>query len=116
MPERLSELLRDNVAFWVAGSLQRDIQRELREKGKRPPIFARAVLEALAIAAGHPVDTARTASGTPPVTVDPTSWISVHEAAARRGLSEGRIRKLARSGQIRAKRVGRDWQIDQHSL
>ena len=35
--------------------------------------------------------------------------ISLKEAAARSGLSHSHLRLLARTGKIRARRMGRDW-------
>ena len=43
--------------------------------------------------------------------------ITVAEASAKYGLSDGWLRKLIRSGQVRARRVGaRVWLIDERSL
>ena len=113
--EALSQLLGGDVAVWVAGSLTRDMNHELRLNGKRPPLFAQDVLSALAVAAGRPAPTA--ASGIAPVSVGvSTSWVSVHEAAAQTGRSERRIRQLASARRVRSQKVGPVWQIDPDSL
>jgi hypothetical protein len=112
--ESIEDLLGGDVAAWVAGSLKRDMNHELRLNGKRPPTFAEAVLAALAAAAGQPPAVA--ASGIAPVSFIGTSWVSVHEAAALAGRSERRIRQLASAGNIRSQRFGRVWQIDPDSL
>ncbi len=39
-------------------------------------------------------------------------WISTEEAAQRLGVSERRVRALAGEGRMRAKKIGRDWVID----
>jgi len=107
---------RGEVAFWVLGSLLRDMKRELDTNGKQPPSFAQDVLKPLYAMAEIPVPDDRTASGTDIARVVTTSWISVHEAAAQTGLSESYVRRLARLRAIRAQRLGRDWQIDPDSL
>jgi excisionase family DNA binding protein len=38
------------------------------------------------------------------------------EAAAALGLTQGRIRQLARAGMLKAVKTGRDWLIDDESL
>ena len=47
-------------------------------------------------------------------TVDPTP-VTVAEAAELAGVSPRRIQQLAAEGKIRARRFGRDWQIDPQS-
>jgi excisionase family DNA binding protein len=47
-------------------------------------------------------------------TVEPTP-VTVAEAAQLAGVSPRRIRQLAASGRIRARRHGRDWLIDPHA-
>jgi hypothetical protein len=110
----LEGLLTGEVAAWLAGSVKRDMNRELRSNGKRPPLFAESLLGALAAAAGD--STFAAASGKPTVIVVSTSWISVHEAAALVGRSERRIRQLALARQVRSQKVGPVWQIDSDSL
>lgn len=41
--------------------------------------------------------------------MDTASLITLKEAAARAGLSYSHIRLLARSGRLRAQKLGRDW-------
>jgi excisionase family DNA binding protein len=36
-------------------------------------------------------------------------WLSLREAAARSGLSASHLRLLARTGRLRAIKLGRDW-------
>ena len=43
--------------------------------------------------------------------MDDERLISLTEAAARSNLSTGFLRKLCRSGKIRATKVGRDWVV-----
>jgi len=116
MPDPVDQVLRGEAANWAMRCLLRDMTRELRSNGKVPPPFAQEVLEALATAAGERVPDTGAASGTRIATVVTTSWVSVHEAAARHGLSERYIRRLAQTRAIRAQRPGRDWQIDPDSL
>lgn len=42
--------------------------------------------------------------------------IGTKEAAARLGITARRVRALITSGQLTARRVGRDWLIDERSL
>ncbi len=66
---------------------------------------------------------ARTASGQPAVIlrlVAERSWLTVSEAADVMGVIPRSVRRLARGqlekpGRIRARRAGRDWQIDRQS-
>jgi hypothetical protein len=116
MAKALEEVLRGKVANWAMRSLVRDITRELKDLGKRPPAFARDVLEALAEAAGEQIPDSIAASGSAVESVVLASWISVSDAAARNGLSERRIRQLAETGRVRAQKVGTTWQIDLDSL
>jgi excisionase family DNA binding protein len=55
------------------------------------------------------------ASGQPFASMDGTRWVSTAEAARLAGVSERSVRRLAESGRIRARRPGRDWQVDHDS-
>ena len=55
--------------------------------------------------------------GRAPANVGSTSWLGVMDAAARTGLSERQIRRMASSGRVIAKRIGkRSWLVDIESL
>lgn len=61
------------------------------------------------------------ASETPGSTVVPVQscaprWLSAGEAAGLAGVSVQRVRFLARTGRIQARRAGRDWLIDVNSI
>jgi excisionase family DNA binding protein len=112
----LALLLRGEVAVWVRGCLVRDSGRELRVNGKVPPAFFQDLMEALSTASGVTVPSPIAASGRALAIVETTKWMSVHEAADRTGRSERRIRQLAATGAIRARKAGRDWQVDIDSL
>lgn len=116
MVEGSGPALRGRAADWALRSIVRDMTRELRQNGKRPPEYAQAVIDWLATAAGLPAPSSVAASGSPVARVDPTSWFTVHDAAAKVGLSERRIRQLAQGHQVRARKVGTTWQIDPDSL
>ena len=118
MTAELDELLRGQVANWVMRSLIRDVQTQLRTNGKVPPLFAAAVMEALAAAAGASMhDTLGSGIGRPLVSVDVATWVTPKEAARQVDRSERQVRRLAANGQILARRFGtRSWQIDIDSL
>jgi hypothetical protein len=111
--EPLDELLRGDVARWVQGSLLRDMNRELRSNGKPPPAFAKDLLASLSEVTGSPSPAAASGSAFERVG---TAWSTVRDAATRTGRSERRIRQLASTGAIAARKRGRDWEIDLDSL
>ena len=45
-----------------------------------------------------------------------SDWLTVTDAAARRGVSVETMRRWARDGWVRAVLLGRDWRIDPASL
>mgnify|MGYP001113891598 CR=1 FL=1 len=112
----VGDVLRGQAANWAMRSIVRDMTRELKQNGKRPPEFAKAVLETLADAAGTPAPPRIAASGSPAARVDPTSWLTVRDAAAKVGLSERRVRQLAQDHRVRARKPGTTWLIDPESL
>lgn len=42
--------------------------------------------------------------------------MTTSEAAARLGVTQARIRQMILAGQLRAKKVGRDWAIEERNL
>lgn len=116
MAEQIGGVLHGAAANWAMRSIVRDMRRELQQNGKRPPEYAKAVLEMLSEAAGEPSPSGIAASGRAVTRVDSTSWFTVHDAAALVGLSERRVRQLAQDHRVRAQKVGTTWQIDPDSL
>ncbi|PKW25406.1 helix-turn-helix domain-containing protein [Phycicoccus duodecadis] len=113
----LDDLLRGPVALAVTRVLIRDLTVQ-RRNGQPVPPWAPALLDALVRAGGERVDVDRFASETRRGTVGPVlmSETRAPEAADQTGVSVQYVRKLARSGRIRCRRVGRDWLIDVDSL
>jgi excisionase family DNA binding protein len=72
-----------------------------------PPGMATLLAELATFAGEIP---ARTVGAVPPCT--PSAELTVGEAAAVTSLSAQRVRYLARSGRLIARRAGRDWLID----
>jgi excisionase family DNA binding protein len=112
---RIEAVVAGPVARWVGRSLVRDIGNQYRQHNQRPPRWAQEVLDALAQAVESPSTAGGFASATAPATLE-AHRITVPAAARETGLSEQYIRRLAKSGRIRARRAGRDWQIDLESL
>jgi hypothetical protein len=114
----LDELFRGRVADQVMRSLLRDLTAQMRSNGVPLPRWAKPVLEALSEASGESLpESVRSAIGRAPVSVEVTTWVSVHEAASRTRKTERHITRLALTRKVRAQRVGnRTWQIDLESL
>lgn len=75
------------------------------------------VCGALASMAETPCPAVGSGVGTRLETVVSTAWVPVVEAAHSAGCSASYVRRLARSGRVRAQRVGaRAWLIDVESL
>ena len=115
----LEELIRGQVAAAVLRSLMRDQERQLRLNGTGIQRWTLPVSQALHEAAGRELSTpARVAYIGPPVgKLSSSSWLGVMDAAARTGMSERHVRRLASSGRVVAHRVGRrTWVVDIESL
>jgi len=117
MPE-LEELLRGRVAYGAMTVIFRYLRGQLKEKGTPFPVWAKPVLEALSEAAGLPSpDGLMSDSGRPVERVDSTNWLTVRAAAELVKRTDRHVRRLALSGQVRARRVGgRVWLVDLDSL
>lgn len=114
---RLDRLVRGDVAAWVGRSLIRDMTRQLRSNGKRPPTFAAELLEMLSEAAGERLPVDMSAIGHPVENVSVGTWIGVPEAARWAGRSQRHVRRMAAAGEVRARRVGeRTWLVELESL
>lgn len=106
-------LVRDLGRRNVARALMRDLTEQAKQNGSPLPIWAESLLRALV----HDADSF--ASETPDATVareDVHGFVSVAVAAEAGEVSKQYVRELARLGDIRARRPGRDWQIDLDSL
>ena len=57
----------------------------------------------------------KSAGGPGFATVEAPSWLAAGEAAHLTGTSARHVRRLARSGRLRARKRGRDWEIEQAS-
>lgn len=116
---RLEELITGPVADAVLRALMRDQAQQGRVNGAGVPRWALPVYKALQDAAGR--DLSRPAlmavKGPPIGRLSSSSWLGVMDAAARTGMSERHIRRLASSGRVVARRVGRrNWVVDIDSL
>lgn len=103
--------LAPDVAYAVAGCLVRDFT-VTRRNGRALPLWAPAVLAALAEASG---EAACFVSETRSGSVVPVG-LSASKAADLTGVSAQYVRRLASSGRVRRERVGRAWLIDLDSL
>jgi hypothetical protein len=115
----LDELISGPVAVAVLRSLMRDQERQMRVNGVGVQQWTLPVYRALQDAAGRQLPvSARVAYIGPPVgKLSSSSWLGVMDAAARTGMSERHIRRLASSGRVVARRVGRrNWVVDIDSL
>jgi hypothetical protein len=114
----LDDLLRGQVARGVMRSLSRDLTHQLRWNGRTVPPWAAVVMAALQEASGEPLSPAvMSAIGRPVVMLGEARWVTAREAAPLAGRSERHIRRLAASGHVRARRIGkRTWQVDLDSL
>lgn len=96
------------LCYWLHVAALAQLRDETRRDGGGLPApgLAELLAELRAAASGRAAGRIGTAEAKP---------VTVAEAAKLAGVSQRRIRQLARSGQIRAWRPGRDWQIDPDS-
>lgn len=103
------------IAGELLRALTRDLAAQARANGGHPSPGARALLYALLEAAQH----ADTDSGSDVGTHQPPSTtveLTAHQVARHLGCSPEYVRRLARTGQLRARRAGRVWLIDSASF
>ena len=115
----LDELITGPVAVAVLRSLMRDQERQMRVNGVGVQRWTLPVYRALQDAAGQQLSgSARVAFiGRAAESVGSAQWLGVMDAAARTGMSERHIRRLASTGRVVARRVGRrNWVVDIDSL
>lgn len=116
-PAALSDLLQGQVAREVLNVLVRGLTVHVRSDGHPVPTWAQPVCQALAEVAELPCPAVGSATGTAPESLEASTWAPVDEAADLAGCSAAYVRRLARSGRVRARRVGsRSWLIDIESL
>lgn len=116
-PAALPDLLQGQVAREVLNVLVRGLTVHVRGDGHPVPWWAQPVCQALADVAETPRPAVGSASGTASESLEASTWAPVDEAAGLAGCSASYARRLARSGRIRARRVGsRSWLIDIGSL
>jgi len=115
----LVELLEDpEVARWLLGSALRGMKVQAVRDGLSVPKSVLPLLVALAAIADRP-DLVSFASETSSARVVPASdygLISTRQAEDTFGVSAQYVGRLAKSGRIRGRRVGRAWLIDAESL
>ncbi|MFE7387234.1 helix-turn-helix domain-containing protein [Streptomyces sp. NPDC057582] len=116
------------VAGDVLRALVRDMTARVRADGGEVPAGVRRLLYALHTAAQRTEQQTeeRRASlaieqssdiGTAPQSPATVAYVSVGEAAALLGCSAGYVRRLARAGIVRARRIGaRAWAVDRAAL
>ncbi|MGW7706326.1 helix-turn-helix domain-containing protein [Streptomyces sp. NPDC054771] len=116
------------VAGDVLRALVRDMTARVRADGGEVPAGVRRLLYALHTAAQcneqqaeehRATSTIERSSdiGTAPQPTATVSYVSVEEAAALLGCSAGYVRRLARAGIVRARRIGaRAWAVDRSAL
>lgn len=114
----LDELLRGRVAYGAMTAILRSLTSQLRSNGEPIPDWGKPVLEALSVAAGVPLPpSVVSVIGRPVGRVDVTNWLTVQAAAELVKRTDRHVRRLALSGQVRARRVGgRVWLVDLDSL
>lgn len=101
--------------------MMRALMRDLNVQtcnGRPVPVWAHRVLPYLAAIADSPIDGADI--GTNIETLKGTDWlqmVSIEEAAKQVGRSPEYIRRLARTGRVRSRRInGKAWVVDPDSL
>lgn len=113
----LSDLVQGQVAREVLNVLVRGLTVHVRSDGHPVPTWAQPVCQALADAAELPCPAVRSGTGTASESLEASTWAPIDEAADLAGCSPSYARRLARSGRVRARRVGsRSWLIDIDSL
>ena len=116
-PPPLTDLLQGQVAREVLNVLVRGLTVYVRSDGHPVPAWAQPVCQALADVADAPCPAVSSATGTASESLEVAIWAPVDEAADSAGCSASYARRLARSGRVRARRVGsRSWLIDIDSL
>lgn len=101
---------------WVAAMMAQKIRTDSRTNGGFSPLGLEFI-DAATLAAHTQFYAARSVPQPEPAPAGFESvWISASEAAARRGCSDGLIRRMARLGQLPAQKVGKTWLIDESAL
>ncbi|MEU3435458.1 helix-turn-helix domain-containing protein [Streptomyces sp. NPDC006863] len=103
------------LAAGVLRVLLRDVGARLKSDRGAVPLSTSSLLWALALAAEQAEAEAGSAPGTPadrPVSVE----ISTAEAARELGCSEGYVRRLARTGRLRGRKVGPVWLVAEAAI
>lgn len=95
--------------------LVRALTREAREDGGAlPPGIASFLADLAALVDAPPAGSADGTTSAPSATVEPV--MTATEVARSMGASPEYVRRLCRSGRLRARRPGREWLIDPESL
>ena len=118
-PVSLQDLIRGPVAAAVLRALMRDAESQMRTNGAAVPVWALPVYRALQEASEAPIGRPALVAviGHRSVKLTASSWVSVTEASTQTGLSERHVRRLAQTGAVIARRIGRrPWAIDLESL
>ncbi|MEU3835577.1 helix-turn-helix domain-containing protein [Streptomyces microflavus] len=103
------------LASPVLRVLLRDVGARLQSDQGAVPLPVTGLVWALALAAERAEAEVSSASGTPaerPVSVE----ISTAEAARELGCSEGYVRRLARAGRLRGRKVGAVWLVAEAAI
>ncbi|MFD3640682.1 helix-turn-helix domain-containing protein [Streptomyces griseus] len=103
------------LADGVLRVLLRDVGARLKADQAAVPLSTSSLLWALALAAEQAEAEEGSAPGTPaerPVSVE----ISTAEAARELGCSEGYVRRLARAGRLRGRKVGPVWLVAEAAI
>ncbi|MFJ5046395.1 helix-turn-helix domain-containing protein [Streptomyces sp. NPDC088719] len=103
------------LAAGVLRVLLRDVGARLQSDQGAVPLSTSSLLWALALAAERAEEREGSVSGTSaerPVSVE----ISTAEAARELGCSEGYVRRLARAGRLRGRKVGPVWLVAEAAI
>jgi hypothetical protein len=114
----LDRVIRGPVARLLLEHVVEVATRRVRLSGYAVPSWVAPVGQALADAAELPLPAEIAAIGGPIGRLQlQARWVSSSDAAGLSGLSSRRVRELAQSGRVIARRFGgRVWQIDSDSL
>lgn len=110
-----SVIVPPELAAGVLRVLLRDVGARLKADRGAVPLSTSSLLWALALAAERAEVAEGSVSGTPaerPVSVE----ISTAEAARELGCSEGYVRRLARAGRLRGRKVGPVWLVAEAAI
>ncbi len=106
-------VMAERVAAWILTGLRADLAAE-RERGG-PPMPAAPYLELVRRLRRAAAVSSSSANGSEPLP-DPAGPLSTRATAMALGVSPRRVRQLASSGGLPARRIGRTWVIDPEGI